>query len=151
LERMQSLALDTVIVVTATFAPDIRAPDSVKPKRVASDPKASFTHASISAAPYKLSVSREDRKPYFRERAACEWLARTKDALGQLLEDGDALVQVAAQKEHERDEATCVWRSAISVLLDMTERATLTCTGPQHQVKLVIDRIRELPVLIECA
>ena len=61
---MQSLAFDTVIVVTATFGPDIPALDSLKPKRAVSDPNASFTHASISAAPYKLSVSREDRKPY---------------------------------------------------------------------------------------
>ena len=61
---MQSLEFDTVIVVTATFGPDIPASDSMKPKRAESDPNASFTHASISAAPYKLSVSREDRKPY---------------------------------------------------------------------------------------
>jgi hypothetical protein len=61
---MQSLAFDTVIVVTANFGPDIPAIDSLKPKRAVSDPNASFTHASISAAPYKLSVSREARKPY---------------------------------------------------------------------------------------
>jgi hypothetical protein len=61
---MQSLEFDTVIVVTATFGPDIPASDSMKPKRAVSEPNASFTHASISAAPYKLSVSREDRKPY---------------------------------------------------------------------------------------
>jgi hypothetical protein len=149
---MQSLALDTVIVVTATFAPDIRAPDSMKPKRSGVGPKG-FFHACfhLGSAVQAVSQQRRQKAVHFRERAASEGLARTKDALGQLLEDGDALVQVAAQKEHERDEATCVWQSAICVLVNMTERATLTCTGPQRQVKLVVDGIRKLPVLIERA
>ena len=37
------------------------------------------------------------------------------------------------------------------MLANMTERAILTCTGPQRQVKLVVDGIRELPMLIERA
>jgi hypothetical protein len=58
---MQSLELDTAIVVTATFGPDVPT-DAILPNRAASDSNASLTHASISAAPYKLSVSKEDKK-----------------------------------------------------------------------------------------
>ena len=48
---MHSLELDTAIVVTATLRPDIPVFDVLEPKRVVFDPNASFTHASISAAP----------------------------------------------------------------------------------------------------
>jgi hypothetical protein len=49
------------IVVTATFSPDIPT-DAILPNRVVSDLNTSLTHASILAAPYKLSVSKEDKK-----------------------------------------------------------------------------------------
>jgi hypothetical protein len=59
---MQSLKLDIAIIVTATFSPDISMSETILLNRAVSALNASFTHASISAAPYKLSVSKEDRK-----------------------------------------------------------------------------------------
>jgi hypothetical protein len=58
---MQRLKLDTAIIVTATFNLEMPTLDSILLKRV-SNLNASFTHASISEAPYKLSVSKEDKK-----------------------------------------------------------------------------------------
>jgi hypothetical protein len=58
---MQRLKLDTAIIVTATFNLEIPTLDSILLKRV-SNLNASFTYASISAALYKLSVSKEDKK-----------------------------------------------------------------------------------------
>jgi hypothetical protein len=58
---MQRLKLDTAIIVTATFNLEIPTLDSMLLKRV-SNLNTSFTYASILAAPYKLSVSKEDKK-----------------------------------------------------------------------------------------
>jgi hypothetical protein len=59
---MQSLKLDIAIIVTATFDPNIPTLETILLNRAVSALNASFTHASILAALYKLLVSKEDRK-----------------------------------------------------------------------------------------